>query len=92
MDDRDHIPWRHCDSHDDLVLEMRVLKRKNTDADRGVLTQQIRVRRGDGSVLLDREVTLHWRFFGQVDAAFSDLGDAVVVTCSQGRDRIWTIE
>ena len=92
MTDREHIPWRQRDSHKDLVLELRVLRRENKGADRGVLTQQIRVRHRDGRILLDREVTLHWRHFGQIDAAFSDLGDAVVVTSSDGRDRIWTLD
>ena len=55
------------------------------------MSQDIRVRHVDGTVILQREVTIRWQHFGQINAAFSDDGLAVVVTATGGRDRVWPL-
>ncbi len=92
MTDLDQSKWRQRDAAGDLVLEMRSVKARPTSDTEGSLTEEIRVRHVDGRVLLDRQVTLHWQHFGQINAGFSDDGASVVVTTSDGRDRVWSVE
>lgn len=85
------MPWRQCDTFGNLVLEKRKSGFENTGNNEGTMSEEIRVRHKDGTVFLQREVTIHWEYFGQIDASFSDDGKSVVVTTSQGRDRVWAL-
>ena len=85
------MPWRQCDSFGDLLLEKRRSGFENTGTNEGTMREVIRVRHRDGTVYLQREVTLHWAHFDQIGASFSDDGKSVVVTTSQGRDRVWAL-
>lgn len=84
-------PWRQRGAHGDLILEMRTLRTSVKDKTKGSITEEIRVRYSAGRILLDKEVTLNWTHFGQINAAFSDDGLSVVVTTSDGRDRVWPL-
>ena len=85
------VPWRQRGAHGDFVLEMRTLRISRTDNTKGSVTEEIRVRHSAGRILLSKEVTLNWTHFGQINAAFSDDGLSVVVTTSDGRDRVWSL-
>lgn len=83
--------WRQCGVHGDLVLEKRQSRSVSGGDGTGSMSQEIRVRHVDGAVILQREVTIRWQHFGQINAAFSDDGLAVVVTATGGRDRVWPL-
>lgn len=85
------MPWRQCDTFGNLVLEKRSSGFENTGNNEGTMSQEIRVRHKDGTVFLQREVTIRWEYFGQINAGFADDGKAVVVTTSSGRDRVWPL-
>lgn len=85
------MPWKTCDTHGDLILEKRQSGFENTGNNEGTMSQEIRVRNGGGDVLIAKEVTINWEYFGQINAEFSDDGLAVVITTSEGRDRVWQL-
>lgn len=87
-DDPVDSPWQRCDAHGALLLEKRDSGVGNSE---GTVSQQVRVRHRDGEVILLKEVTMRREHFGQINAAFSDDGLAVVVTISGGRDRVWAL-
>ena len=87
----EETPWRQCGAHGDLVLEKRQSRSASAGDGTGSMSQDIRVRHVDGTVILQREVTIRWQHFGQINAAFSDDGLAVVVTATGGRDRVWPL-
>lgn len=91
MPDFEETPWRQRDHHGDMVLEMRSIRSQSSESETGTMTEEIRVRHGNGRILLDRQVTLHWKHFGQINAEFSDDGCSVVVTTTDGRDRVWPV-
>ncbi|WP_127114934.1 hypothetical protein [Shimia sediminis] len=83
--------WQRCGEHGGLVLEKRQRRHEVTGDHEGSTSQDIRVRDAQGRVVLKKEVTIRWSHFGQINAGFSDDGRAVVVTTSDGRDRVWKL-
>ena len=77
--------WKQRGTAGDFVLEVRT-----GTSDDGRDQMVIRVRENGGKVRLERYLSIGQS--GQISMVFSDEADAVIVTTSDGRDRVWTLD